>query len=422
VIFYRTVPESTQTNTAERLINIEKLVYGGDGLARDNGQVIMTPLVLPQETAAVRIVEHKSQMLRAVPQRIETPSAHRIAAPCKYFGECGGCHYQHADYAYQGQQKVEILREVLRRVGKFEAPESIGLVSGPDFGYRNRAQFHFDGRRFGYHLPESHRVLAIDECPILSPRLQETLQTLRRMISDRRFPNFLRTLEVFSNETEVQMNVLASDRPVARRFFEWCAEEIPGLVSGPLVYQAAGFHFRVSHNAFFQVNRFLVDQLVDEALKGAEGETAIDLYSGAGLFALSLAQRFPSVTAVESGVAAWRDLDFNAAQAGVAILAQQTSAEDFLTQNNASVDFVLADPPRAGLGKRVVQALLAAKPRRLTIVACDPATLARDLAQLRPAFDIDSMTLVDLFPQTYHIETVVRLRLKSSETKDAIPL
>jgi 23S rRNA (uracil1939-C5)-methyltransferase len=394
------------------LITVEKLVYGGDGLARDNGQVIMTPFVLPSEGVQVRIVEHRSQMLRALPESIETASPQRIAAPCKYFGECGGCHYQHAEYPYQAAQKVEILREVLRRVGKFQAPENIGLITGPDFGYRNRAQFHFDGKRFGYHLPESHRILDVDECPISSPRLQETLTTLRRMLSDRRFPNFLRTVELFTNETEVQMNVLASDHPLARRFFDWCAEEIPGFVSGPLVYAAAGFHFRVSHTAFFQVNRFLIEQLIEEALKGAEGETALDLYSGVGLFALPVASRFGNVTAVESGVAAWRDLEHNAAQANLGIFAHQTSAESYLTQNNASVDFVLADPPRAGLGKRMVQALLAAKPRRLTIVSCDPATLARDLAMLLPSYEIGGMTLIDLFPQTFHLETVVRLRLK----------
>jgi 23S rRNA (uracil1939-C5)-methyltransferase len=155
-------------------------------------------------------------------------------------------------------------------------------------------------------------------------------------------------------------------------------------------------------------------RLVDEALKDASGETAIDLYSGVGLFALPLARRFASVTAVESGLAAWRDLEQNAADAGLPVSAIQVSAETFITSNNASVDFVLADPPRAGLGKRMVQALLAAKPRRLTIVSCDPATLARDLAQLLAAYDIESMAMLDLFPQTYHLETVARLVLKSA--------
>lgn len=165
----------------------------------------------------------------------------------------------------------------------------------------------------------------------------------------------------------------------------------------------------MSHDAFFQVNRFLIDPLVDAALAGAEGTRALDLYSGVGLFSLPLARRMAHVTAVENGKAAWHDLQFNAQQAGVTVEALQTSAEDFLAATQGPWDFVLADPPRAGLGK-VVTRLLALQPRLLTIVSCDPATLARDLAAFVPAYTIEHMALVDLFPQTYHLETIVRLR------------
>ncbi|MBL8175927.1 MAG: class I SAM-dependent RNA methyltransferase [Bryobacterales bacterium] len=247
---------------------------------------------------------------------------------------------------------------------------------------------------------------------MLSPKLQEALSGLRRMSGDRRFPRFLQTLEVFTNETTVQINVLASGKPVARRFFDWCGEELAGYVDGPLVYAAAGSAFRVSHGAFFQVNRFLVGGLVEEALHQADGETALDLYAGAGLFTLPLAKRFAKVSAVESGVAAWRDLQKNAETAGVSVDAPQTSAEGYLQANADSCDFVLADPPRAGLGKKTVQLLLERKPQKLTIVSCDPATLARDLAGLLTQYRLTRMAMVDLFPQTYHIETVAHLERK----------
>lgn len=313
------------------------------------------------------------------------------------------------DYGFQVEQKIEILREVLRRVGKLEAPAEIPVIQGEPWAYRNRAQLHVRDGKVGFHEPGSHTLQAIHECRILSPKLQEALAALRKMIKDSRFPRFLRTLELFTNETEVQLNVLSTEQPVAKRFFEWCKEALPGYASGSIPYKASGFTFRVSYGAFFQVNRHLVDALVECALEGASGESAVDLYSGVGLFTLPLAKRFAKVTGVESGISASRDLQANAEAAGVKVQSLQTTAEKYLLSNVMKADFVLADPPRAGLGKQAVKALLTSKPKQLVIVSCDPSTLARDLAALQTAYKLESLTFVDLFPQTYHIETVARL-------------
>jgi 23S rRNA (uracil1939-C5)-methyltransferase len=169
----------------------------------------------------------------------------------------------------------------------------------------------------------------------------------------------------------------------------------------------------VSSNSFFQVNRFLIDRLAETALEGAEGDSALDLYAGVGLFTLPLARRFRQVTAVESGGGASRDLRFNLDRAGVAqVRTEALTVEAFLEKLKRAPDFVLLDPPRAGLGKPVVERLKELRPRLLTIVACDPATLARDLASLvAGGYKMRKITLVDLFPQTYHLETVVSLSL-----------
>ena len=223
----------------------------------------------------------------------------------------------------------------------------------------------------------------------------------------------MRSIEVFTNETDVQLNVLDSDRPVAKRFFDWCAEAIPGFTAGLLDYAAAGFPFRVSSGSFFQVNRFLLDDLVRTAVGDASGEKALDLYAGVGLFSAALARRFSQVTAVESGASAVRDLRFNAARAGLALEIVQSATEDFLRDLQSSPDFVLADPPRTGLGRTVVARLAELKPKRITIVACDPATVARDLPGLLSAgYNIERLTMIDLFPQTFHIETVAQLSLR----------
>jgi 23S rRNA (uracil1939-C5)-methyltransferase len=391
-----------------QLITIEKLVYGGRGLARIDGRVVLAPFVLPGETARVRV---GADSIEASLEEVETPAAGRVEAACPFFERCGGCHYQHASYELEVEQKREILREVLRRVGKLEAPEQISVVAGPPFEYRNRAQLHLEGGELGYYAHGSRRLVPVDRCPISSPKINQALAALRDMLPDRRFPRFLRSLELFTNETGVQLNVLETGQAVARRFFDWCAEGVPGFTDGAIEYPVREDLYRVRHRSFFQVNRFLIEQMVDCALEGVGGETALDLYAGVGLFSLPLARRFAAVTAVESSASAAGDLEFNAARAGVAVSVQQQAVEEFLESLEKAPEFVLADPPRTGLGKRVVGELLRLRPARLVVVACDPATLARDLGELTGGgYAIERMTLIDLFPRTFHIETVVGLR------------
>jgi 23S rRNA (uracil1939-C5)-methyltransferase len=392
-------------------ITVEKLVYGGEGLGRLEGRAVLMPFVLPGERARVRVVSEKPGMVRAGLREVLAAAPERVAPPCPYFMRCGGCHYQHAPYEMQLALKRGILEDQLRRIGKIAPPGQIEVVAGEPWGYRNRVQLHIAGGALGYRAAQSHKLCPIESCPISSPAINGAIGILREMLRDPRWPRFVRGIELFTNETEMQLNVVEADRPVARRFFDWCAERIPGLVSGGLDYHAAGHLWRVSHGSFFQVNRYLIGKLVETALDGAEGQTALDLYAGVGLFSLAMAERFAAVTAVESGAHAAGDLRCNAERAGLAVRVEQTDAEVWMEQLQTAPDFVLLDPPRAGIGKRMVERLAQLRPPRLEIVSCDPATLARDLAGLTAAgYGIERLTLVDLFPQTYHLETVARLR------------
>jgi 23S rRNA (uracil1939-C5)-methyltransferase len=360
---------------------------------------MLVPFVLPGERARVepRTAPH-AKLLELI-----EPSSERVAAPCPLFGVCGGCQYQHAPYEYQLARKVEILREQLRRVGKLKWEGEVQVVSGPPLAYRNRAQFHLTHGRIGYMAAGTNQLAPVDgECPIASPRVNQGLEVLRRQMRDPRFPRFVRSIEVFTNEAEIQFNVLESDKPVARWFYEQC-----GSVAA-LEYPTEYGQFRVSPRSFFQVNRFLIEKLVQAALPGDGAGTAVDLYSGVGLFTVPLAGRFRSVTAVEAGVSAARDLEFNITRAGMAVEIYNRRVEEFLANLPAAPDFVLADPPRAGLGHTAVQHLERLKPPGLTIVSCDPATLARDLAGLS-SYRIERLILVDLFPQTFHLESVAVL-------------
>jgi 23S rRNA (uracil1939-C5)-methyltransferase len=380
-------------------VRIEKWVYGGDSLARIDGRVVLIPFTVPGELARVEVGDDIHASLVDV---IE-PAPERVAPPCPIFSKCGGCHYQHAPYDFQLARKVEILREQLKRVGKIDYQGEIETISGPPLGYRNRSQFHIADGRIGYLAWRSHDLVEIPgNCPISSPRLNQTLAQIQARMREPKFPKFIREVEIFTNESEVQVNVIETERPVAR----WFYDSLESVVA--LEYPTAHGTFRVSPHTFFQVNRFLIDQMIDRAVSFAEGSTALDLYSGVGLFALPLSKKFTSVTAVESGSTAARDLQANAPGVGVV----QIRAEEYLARLDQTPDFVLADPPRAGLGKTVVQHLKRLAPPKMTIVSCDPATLARDLAALD--YKIERLTLIDLFPQTYHVETIVDLRRKES--------
>lgn len=385
------------------LVKVEKLIYGGDGLSRAEGEVILTPFVLPNESIEIEKEPKRSGVARGRVKEIVDASADRAAPGCRYFGSCGGCHYQHMAYPAQLAAKRAILAETLARVGKIKLPDEIPAISAEPYGYRNRIQLHFEPGRLGYRQARSNKLVPVAECPISSPKLNECISTLNQMVRDRRWLRFLQTAELFTDETSVQFNVMETARPLAKHFFDWCAERIAGFNSGPLEYMG----YRVSHGSFFQVNRFLISALIDNVAGQSAGAMALDLYAGVGLFSIPLASRFAKVIAVESGTGAVRDLQFSAARSGVNVEARTESADVFLASFDAKPDLIIADPPRTGLGAPVITRMAALGSPEIRILSCDPATLARDASQLLTlGYTMGQTILIDLFPQTYHIETL----------------
>ncbi len=376
-------------------LTIEKLVYGGDGLARLDGKVIFTPYVLPGEAVQADIDRVKNDLWRGRLIEVTSPSAARVTPQCPYFQRCGGCNYQHADYAFQVNQKRSILREVLRRVGKIEFDSEIEAIFGEPWQYRNRAQLHIEDGAVGYFEHGSHTLCAIDHCPIVSPVLNGAIAKLKTELPAFRW--FTGTVELFTNETDVQVNVLDRVPAPIRSLFESLG------TSGSIEYDG----FRVGRNSFFQVNRFLIDRLLDCTMGEASGDSALDLYAGVGLFSARLAKQFKQVTAVESSRGAFRDLEHNVPS----VTAENKTTEEYLAALEKTPGLILVDPPRAGLGKQVVRELIRIRPPYLTIVSCDPATLARDLqGLLASGYKIEKLTLIDLFPQTFHLEAIVHLK------------
>ncbi len=420
-------------------IKIEKLVYGGDGLGHHEGHTVFVPFVLPEEVVAVRPVEQRKKFVRGRVEQVVTPSPQRTTAPCPHFGVCGGCHYQHIPYEAQLRYKSEILRETLGRIGRVEWNGPIPGHASPPFGYRNRAQWNIraagaaGGAGIGYFQAGSSLLCAVGECPILSPRLAETLRAASHLLGQGKLPATLREVEAFADSTDTKLLLnasLESFDAAPEALADIFRNNLPGVESillhesrrdlfelfGPgfLHYEACGIPYRVGHLSFFQVNRFLVEELVRAVLAEEQGRLALDLFAGVGLFTVPLARNFERVVGVEANLAAARDLQTNLKENSVAEQVND-AAEAFLARWTETPDLVVLDPPRAGVSPQALARLKRIAPARITYLSCDPATLARDLNALTsPAggpggYEIREIHLFDVFPQTYHIEALVRL-------------
>ena len=424
-------------------LTIEKMVYGGDGLARlPDGKTVFLPFVLPGEEVSATIAREKSSFARATADEIIKPSVKRTQARCPYFAACGGCHYQHTGYTAQLEFKREILRETLLRNAKLEWKGQIFTHPSEPWHYRNRTQMKVRGGQqfaMGYHRFASHELLEIDQCPISSPAINRLIGQIREIGAAGGVPQGVTEIEFFADHADARLVLEIHHAEGAQGIREFAAglqsrfAEIQGiatLVDAPagssalpqlddtignttLLYQVGEKAFRVSAGSFFQTNRYMARKLVDTVVDEFFGNIALDLYSGVGLFANHLAKRFTQVFAVESAPASAADLQANALKNVVPV---KTAAEQFLPRClNMNPDLVVVDPPRAGLGPKTTQLLAALRVKRIVYVSCDPATLARDLRLLlETGYHVEQVHMIDMFPQTFHVESVVRLARATS--------
>lgn len=425
-------------------LTIEKLVYGGDGLARlpadeqGRSKAVFLPFVLEGEAVEASLLEQKRSFARARVDKMVQSSPLRIAPRCPYFSECGGCHYQHTGYAHQLEIKAAILKENLRRIAKVDLDTDLIVHPSPEWNYRNHTRLQI--RRepefaLGYYKFNSHEMLPVEQCPISSPLINHAMAAVWQMSRAGKMGPGIQEIELFSNaeDSELLLQLHASDirRQAAKQIVEEMKSVLPGaagisvlrrrpghsseseqivsLGEGELVYNTQRASYRVSHGAFFQVNRHLVDELVRTVTDGHSGDMALDLYAGVGLFSKVLSRGFAQVIAVESSPTSHLDLVHNS-PSNVRTVPKTT--EQFLegVADRLRPNFVVVDPPRTGLGETVVRKLAGLGAGRMVYVSCDPATLSRDLAGLLGAgYRIQQAHVVDLFPQTYHVESVFHL-------------
>ena len=370
----------------------------GFGLAFAENLTVLTPLTAPGDVLRVRIVEIKKRMAFAEIVEVKERGVKRIEPECKYFGICGGCDFQQMKYPAQLEAKVGIIRDCLRRIGKIEYDGKIPMIASPNpFGYRSRARWHLDRdkRTIGYFRRDSHDVIDIDSCPILTPGLQSTLEYARESMNWEALWSERPEMEAATGE-EGRVSLYSAEMA------EPTAE---------LSFAVNGDTYAFSAQSFFQANKFLIPDLIEAAIGGLSGNTAFDLYSGVGLFTLPMAKHFERVVAVEDNPAAVEFAKKNIENARLSTVRMvDMGVGRFLAENqDKDLDLILIDPPRSGTEKNTIPAIAALRPAQISYVSCEPSILARDLRTLIDAgYKIDTITAIDLFPQTHHVETVVR--------------
>ncbi len=436
-------------------LTIEKVVYGGQGLARIpaeagplSGMRVFVPFTLPAEIVEADIIEEHRGYCVGEARQIERASEFRTAPPCPFFGTCGGCQLQHGVYHYQAELKREMLVESLTRAGLRELPEITSLTGTP-LEYRNRVRLQVRTQpefAVGYRQAKSHRMTAIDRCPIAAPALERCIAAVRALGLQNTAPLDLQEMEIFTNHDQSELLLTLwtvgrerfEENPYVE-FFTKLRQEIPQLTGAavlaagtdrahgarPLLqwgrpnlqYRVAGRDYTVGLESFFQINASLLDAFAGSVVDGESGDCAWDLYAGVGLFSLAIAERFLRVVAVESSPSSGKDLRKNL-QGTSATTAISTTLE-FLQQavrqirqrRESPPDLVLLDPPRAGAGVEACRLLAECSPRSIVYVSCDPATLGRDLAALiQSGYRLHRLQLVDMFPQTGHLETIAKLK------------
>ncbi len=392
---------------------IEKLVAGGEGLGRFEGIPIFVPRSAPGDRLRVRLSERRPDYGRAEILEILEPGPGRRTPPCRYFAECGGCDLQHLEDELQPGLKAAALLETLVRLGGVDPVPPVELVTGAAWGYRLRTQLHTaaaGGRPVvGYFARGSHRLVAVEGCPILVPELEALLPGLSRLLP----AEPPRRIDLAAGDP-AGSDAAGGDPgqttpPAATRAALSAAPAVGELPRGEIELTVGRYRYRFDARCFFQTHRGLLGELVAATVGEASGELAVDLYAGVGLFTLPLAGRYARVVAVEGDRVAARYARRNAERHRLGNVEVVTQAVESWAAELPAADRVVVDPPRAGLPLVLVEALTRRRPARLTYVSCHAGALARDLRRLASAYRCERLTLLDLFPQTGHMEAVAQL-------------
>ena len=408
-------------------LKIDRPAYGDMSISRYQGKIVLVNGVfLPGESVEAVIEKEKKDYISVSVLKLVESSPERINPECEYFGNCGGCHIQHIPYDLQIKLKEEVLSDCLKRIGKIDAELSDSFIADSPWNYRLRAQYKISGNTIGFFRGKTREVVNIESCPLMTPKLNRYYHKARDIMG---LNKMIKELHIVSGDSAVALVKLSSSQGSAPDLEQLAVQFIEAGFSGLIMenenkesfgygrtyttLDLAGLKYSVSPSSFFQSNWTLNVQLIDHiknALAPLSDKEIMDLYAGSGNFSLPLAEA-DRIVAIEENKLSIENAHRSIAMNGIENIAFiRSSAEDYITDDQ--FDIVITDPPRSGLKDKVITNLLSMMPARIVYVSCNPTTLARDLKKLVEKYEVESVRLVDLFPQTYHIEALVFLTLR----------
>jgi 23S rRNA (uracil1939-C5)-methyltransferase len=407
------------------------MAFKGYGVSRIDGKVVFIPYSAIGDEVWVEIVEEKKNYSTGKLVEILAPSSWRVEPPCPYFGRCGGCQWQHINYAQQAELKKEILKDILMRLGGLKEIPPITASPSPDpYDYRTRVQLKVKGEKLGYYQERSHQLIDIERCPIAHPLVNEIIPLLRKerfLLSSTEeidinvSPEEGKGVLIFcflktSQGWETSAHQFLKSHPILKGITTLRERQTASLGKSHLSFTIPlNLTLRTSPGSFFQVNLKQNEKLIREVLefsRGQRNERALDLYSGVGNFALPLATVTQEVWGIEENAVAVKDARYNAQFNGIENVGFiRGKVEDVLKKwKREKPDLIILDPPRTGC-KGAVDQVAGLKPKRIVYVSCEPTILARDLRLFsEKGYSISELVLIDMFPQTYHMEVVGLLR------------
>lgn len=380
---------------------IEKLVFGGYGLARNQGEIYFVENVLPGERIEGSICGKQGGILLVSVNKILELSQKRQNPPCPYFGVCGGCDWMHINYEYQIHAKREIFIECLKRIGKLENIPPVKTHQGNDLNYRHRAQIKVHGpNKIGFFKSKSNEICSIEKCLLLADELNEVMQSLRKStISENEKPLSIKTLVGDNGAVAISPKLST------------IGQEFTTITIGNIVFNLHG-------DSFFQQNRFLTEELgFFPSTIINKNDCFVDLYGGSGFFSCLLHDRFEKGILIEVEREQIKQAQLNFTRNGIKnVTAIAAPAENFVSVvRNQKVNTLLIDPPRPGCTKEVRRGILKIAPETIIYISCNPSTQARDLNFFisQGNYELISADFFDMYPHTHHIETVCVLRSKN---------
>lgn len=376
-----------------KTLTVEKMIFGGYGLARTDTGVIFVEDALPGEAVEYRVSSNVQGVPLATPVKYVEKSDKRRLPICKYYNECGGCNWLHIDPLYQADIKRDVFLDCLSRIGKIKKLPDVGVVNSPDINYRIRAQFKTDGCGvYGFFKKKTNDIVRINECPLLDNKCNDIVQRIQG-----------RTI----NASKAGLKVIAGTSIVASD------PVLPDLTSAATDLVVGGHAFSVMGDSFFQSNRFITERMGLWAKPFVGGEYCVDLYGGTGFFSIMLADVFKKVTLIESVGSqvdlARKNFEQNECSHCHAVCNDSGKMRQFIQQK---VDCLIVDPPRQGLTKEVRQSIQSIRPRQILYISCNPSTQARDVASfINNGYTITNAVMFDCYPNTSHIETGILLSI-----------